>query len=438
MAMTLLEDWCKGMDLDPRKALLIVGIPVECTEAEIKEAVKASLQPLCAYRVLGRMFRKEDNAKAVLIELADTVNYATLPRQIPGKGGAWEVVVKPRNPDDEFINRLHFFLKDEGRTMADVARTLGYSTPTEGMEAGGLANVKPPVFQPLNKSMSHQKLKVFSGSAFPGPGEEDFEVWLEQVTEMMQMLQVSEVEKRRRLVESLRGPALSIMRVLRANNDSMTVEQCVDALKQIFGNKEDCRAAKFKFLQTSQKSGEKTSCFLLRSEPLLQKAVQHSPLSVWSTDMIRLKHVLAQACMTTTVRAKLEPLDQHGCAPTFLELMKLIRDEEEQETTKSMKKEKQKHGGKSRQASGRQAAAEASVPTPQAIPQAQPLSEVSAQTGQERAAPSLKRKRVPCSSGTTQAACPTAKQPPVKQASQPAAEKLGNETGAGALSHPKP
>lgn len=27
--------------------------------------------------------------------------------QIPGKGGVWEVVVKPWNPDDKFINRLH-------------------------------------------------------------------------------------------------------------------------------------------------------------------------------------------------------------------------------------------------------------------------------------------------------------------------------------------
>ena len=36
MAVTLLEDWCRGMDLDPRKALLIMGVPMECSEMEIK------------------------------------------------------------------------------------------------------------------------------------------------------------------------------------------------------------------------------------------------------------------------------------------------------------------------------------------------------------------------------------------------------------------
>ncbi|XP_012644303.1 paraneoplastic antigen-like protein 5 [Microcebus murinus] len=445
MAVTLLEDWCKGMDLDPRKALLVVGIPMECSEAEIKETVKAGLHPLCAYRVLGRMFRREDNAKAVFIELADTVNYATLPSQIPGRGGAWEVVVEPRNPDDEFISRLNCFLKDEGRRMVDVARTLGYGTfPMESMEPETLAQVKTPVFQPLKESMWYRKLKVFSGSTFPGSGEESFEAWLEQATEMLQLWQVSEIEKRRRLLESLRGPALSIMRVIRSNDDSITVEQCLDALRQIFGNKEDNRTSQFKFLQTFQKHGEQISAFLLRLEPLLQKAVQHSPLSVRSADMIRLKHILARATMTPTLRGKLELLDQRGCPPTFLELMKLIRDEEEWENAMSVTKEKQKQTGRGRKASGRQAAAEASVLAPQFPMQAGAFSESSTQTLHEGAPLSLKRKRPPCRYSTGEedqghAGAPSAvNQPPTKQRPQVAPEESGNEMGAGAMSHPEP
>ncbi|XP_031532388.1 paraneoplastic antigen-like protein 5 [Vicugna pacos] len=444
MALSLLEDWCKGMDLDSRKALLIVGIPVECSEAEIKETLKAGLQPLCNYRVLGRMFRREDNAKSVFIELADTINYAMMPSQILGKGGTWEVVVKPRSPDDEFLHRLNYFLKDEGRRMVDVVKTLGYTTPTEGIEPEGLAQVKLPVWQPVTESMWYRKLKVFSGSTSPSPGEENFEAWLEQVTEMMQMWQVSEAEKRRRLVESLRGSALSVMRVLQANDDAMTVEQCLDALKQIFGNKEDYRTSQFKFLQTLQKSGEKISGFLLRLEPLLQRAVRHSPLSVRSTDMIRLKHILARASMTAALRGKLELLDQRGCAPTFLELMKLIRDEEEWETTMAVTKEGQKQVGRGREAPGRHVVAEATVPTPQVILQAGPFSEKSTQTIQKGAVPALKRRRLSCcystgEEGPSQGACPQAKnQPSPKQSPQLAAEESGNGTGAGAMSHPEP
>ena len=59
------------------------------------------------------------------------------------------------------------------------------------------------------------------------------------------------------------GPAQSIMRLLRASNASMTVEECLEALKQIFGDKEDHRTSQFKLVQTFQKSGETTSGFLV-------------------------------------------------------------------------------------------------------------------------------------------------------------------------------
>lgn len=444
MAVTLLEDWCKGMDLDPQKALLIVGIPVECTEDEIKHTVRAGLQPFYPYKVLGIMFRREDNAKAVFIQLGDTINYATIPSQIPGKGSTWEVVVKPHNPDEEFINRLSYFLKDEGRRMVDVAKALGYSPPTETKEPQNISPVEPIVLQPLKENIWYQKLKMFSGTAFPSPGEEHFEVWLEHVTEMMQMWQVPEVEKRRRLLESLHGPALSIMRVLRVNNDSLTVEQCLDALKQIFGNKEDYRTSQFKFLQTYHKIGEKMSVFLVRLEPLLQKAVQHSPLSVRSADMIHLKHVLARANMTNSLRGKLKLLDQRGCPPTFLELMKLIRDEEEWETSMAVTKQMQRPVGRGRKVSSRQILEEKSDPiTPHVIPQAGAFCESSTQTTQKGIALSLKRKQLSCHSngeeGLNQAICPKVQNiTPPKQSPHLEAEESGNEAGAGAMSHPKP
>ncbi|XP_032476087.1 paraneoplastic antigen-like protein 5 [Phocoena sinus] len=444
MPVNLLEDWCKGMDLDPRKALLIVGIPVECSEEEIKETLKAGLQPLCAYSVLGRMFRREDSSKAVLIGLADQVNYATVPSQIPGKGGTWEVVVKPRSPDDELINRLNHFLKAEGRRMVDVVKTLGYSTRPEEVQPEGLAQVRPPDLQPPQESMWYRKLKVFSGSTSPGPGEESFEAWLEQVTEVLQMWRVSEVEKQRRLLESLRGPALSIMRMLRATSDSMTVEQCLDALKQIFGNKENYRTSYFKLLQTLQKPGERASAFLLRLEPVLQDAVRHSPSSVRSADAIRLKHTLAQAHVSTGLQGKLRLLDQRGCAPTFLELMKLVRDEEEWQTAMAVTRERQRQVGGGHRASGTQVAAEASVPAPPVMVRAGQFHDISTQTVQEGATLPLKRRQVPCcpetgEEGHSQAACPRAEdQPPAKQAPQPAAEASGNEMRAGAVSHPKP
>ena len=127
---------------------------------------------------------------------------------------------------------------------------------------------------------------------------------------MMQLWQVHEIEKRRCLLESLCGPAQSIMWVLRASSDFMTVKEGLEALKQIFEDKEDHRTSQFKLVQTFQKSGETVSGFLVQLVPLIQKAMQHSPLSVRSADTTCLRHILARASLTTALQGKLELLDQ--------------------------------------------------------------------------------------------------------------------------------
>ena len=127
---------------------------------------------------------------------------------------------------------------------------------------------------------------------------------------MMQLWQVHEIEKRWHLLESLCGPAQSIMWVLRASSDSVTLEECLEALMQIFGDKEDHRTSQFKLFQTFQKSGETVSGFLVQLVPLIQKAMQHSPLSVRSAGTTCLRHILARASLTTALQGKLELLDQ--------------------------------------------------------------------------------------------------------------------------------
>lgn len=86
MTLRLLEDWCKGMDMNPRKALLIAGIPQTCNVAEIEEALRAGLAPLGEYGLLGRMFRRDENRKVALIGLTEETSHALAPRRYPEKG----------------------------------------------------------------------------------------------------------------------------------------------------------------------------------------------------------------------------------------------------------------------------------------------------------------------------------------------------------------
>ncbi|KAK7807134.1 hypothetical protein U0070_007434 [Myodes glareolus] len=162
LTLRLSEDWCRGMDMNPRKALLVAGIPLTCGVAEIKEALQAGWALLWGHRLLGRMFRRDENKNVALKGLQKRLTVLWFPRR--------------------------YLEKEYPR---------------------------------------HKKLSVFSGRDPPGPGEEEFESW---------MLQTS------RLIESLRGPAFEIIRVLKINNPFITVGECLKTLETIFGIIDNPRA----------------------------------------------------------------------------------------------------------------------------------------------------------------------------------------------------
>ncbi|XP_054444464.1 paraneoplastic antigen-like protein 8A [Pteronotus mesoamericanus] len=138
MTMNLLEDWCRGMDADIHRCLLVTGIPEDCGHAEIEETLNGVLSPLGPYLVLNKIFLREENAKAALVEVGEGVSLRAIPREFPGRGGAWRVVCRDPTQDAEFLKNLNEFLDAEGRTQEDVVRLLQ------------LNNDPPP--QPQNQS----------------------------------------------------------------------------------------------------------------------------------------------------------------------------------------------------------------------------------------------------------------------------------------------
>ncbi|XP_076987477.1 paraneoplastic antigen-like protein 8A [Tamandua tetradactyla] len=124
MAMNLLEDWCRGMDVDIHRSLLVTGIPEDCGQAEIEETLHGFFSPLGPYQVLNKIFVREENAKAALVEVGEGVNLSAIPREFPGRGGVWRVVCRDPTQDAEFLKNLNEFLEGEGRTVEDVVRLL--------------------------------------------------------------------------------------------------------------------------------------------------------------------------------------------------------------------------------------------------------------------------------------------------------------------------
>ncbi|XP_004767850.1 paraneoplastic antigen-like protein 8A [Mustela putorius furo] len=130
MAMNLLEDWCRGMEVDIHRSLMVTGIPEDCGQAEIEETLNGVLSPLGPYFVLNKIFLREENAKAALIEVGEGVNLRAIPREFPGRGGVWRVICRDPTQDAEFLKNLNEFLDSEGRTWEDVVRLLQLGQPS--------------------------------------------------------------------------------------------------------------------------------------------------------------------------------------------------------------------------------------------------------------------------------------------------------------------
>ncbi|XP_006879269.1 PREDICTED: modulator of apoptosis 1 [Elephantulus edwardii] len=333
MTLRLLEDWCRGMDMNPRKALLVAGIPPTCNEAEIQEALQAGLASLGPHRLLGRMFRRDENRVVALIGLTQETSLAVVPKEIPGNGGAWRVIFKPPDPDNEFLSRLNEFLEGEGLTVAEFTKALGYGNDPFDLEPNLAPQVGTPMLaealdealQPALQYLKYRKLKVFSGNNPPEPGEEGFDSWLLHTTHMMKAWQVSDAEKRRRLLECLRSPAFDVIRVLKINNPLITVPECLQALEQVFGVIDNPRELQVKFLTTYQNPNEKLTAYALRLEPLIQKLVERGALEKEVVNQARLDQILAGA----EDRALRRRLDlPAGPAPGLLQLLTLLKEDE--------------------------------------------------------------------------------------------------------------
>lgn len=178
--------------------------------------------------------------------------------------------------------------------------------------------------------MRYRKLRVFSESTTPGPEEEPFEIWWEQATEIVKEWPVAKAEKKRWLMESLRGPALDFMHIEQADNPFVSMEEYLESFKQVFGSLES-RTSQMRYLNTYQEEEEKVSACVLQLETLLRRAMEKWAIPRNIADQVRLEQVMARASLSLVLWCRLREHKYQGLPPSFLELMKVIREEEEEE-----------------------------------------------------------------------------------------------------------
>uniref|UniRef100_A0AAR2J958 Uncharacterized protein n=1 Tax=Pygocentrus nattereri TaxID=42514 RepID=A0AAR2J958_PYGNA len=322
------NNWCKGEELGVHHAMLVVGVGEDDDVSRIEEVLQ-TVRCWGRVRVRGRTFDVETSSLVALCECKEALNSPNVPSEVRPPDGSlpWKIVTA--NPalatSDEFAEKLKNFMLTEGKTVKDLQFFCQPPSPKDGtveslIRAMGEFMNQSQKAPPENHSYRH--LRTFSGVIRTPLGEDPFEHWMEQAT----------------IIESLKGPALEIVRALRFTDPEAKPGEYLDALNCAFGSAESGEDLYFSFRLIQQKSGEKLSDFARRLEPFLARVVQKGGIMAKDMDRVRVEQVLRGAVGADLMLLQLRLKERRERPPKFLHLLSEIRAEEEYERSREGKK----------------------------------------------------------------------------------------------------
>lgn len=197
--------------------------------------------------------------------------------------------------------------------------------------------------------LSSQRLRAFSGRLPRPQHESDYDTWRSGVDLLLKDPAVSDLQRSRRIFESLLPPAADMVKHLKPNTPPSTYLQILDSA---YGTVQDGDELYAKFMDTFQNSGEKPSSYLQRLQVALNLAVKREGVLAADTD----RHLLNQfcrGCWEDTVISELQLKQRKSKPPTFAEFLLLLRTEEDREAVKAMRMKQ--HLGSSKQRASTQA-----------------------------------------------------------------------------------
>uniref|UniRef100_A0A3Q2SPC9 Uncharacterized protein n=1 Tax=Fundulus heteroclitus TaxID=8078 RepID=A0A3Q2SPC9_FUNHE len=333
-----LKCWCRGEALDQTHSLMTI-VPEDVEISEVEERL-GTIKSLGRVRVRGRNFSARLNRRMVLCECKESVNEERVPSEVVAMDGgeAWPVIIigKAQAAAEEFNSKLQGLLHSEGKTMEDL-KSLFPSTPPPTSSTESILRAVGDFLDKTSKPAdggSYGRLRIFSGTLPTPPGEEPFDHWLEQAWLMVEETEYSDREKRRRLIGSLKGPALEIVKAIRHANSDASAKECLEALESAFGSAESGDDLYFAFRLMQQQKGEKLSDFLRRLERSLAKVIQRGGLPASCMDRARLEQLLRGAIASDLMLIQLRLRERKTAPPNFLQLLTEIRAEEEYESSR--------------------------------------------------------------------------------------------------------
>ncbi len=158
---------------------------------------------------------------------------------------------------------------------------------------------------------------------------------MEQTTHILEEWQCSDNVKKQRLVECLRGPAADIVRFEKTGNPSATFSDYFSVLESAFGTTEDAADLMLKFRSTYQNEGEKLSAYILRLDRMLHSMLRKNGIEYSALNHLRMQQIVRGALSSDLVAMRLRMTHKLCAPPSFNELMKEVREEENMVNSRS-------------------------------------------------------------------------------------------------------
>ncbi|XP_070399857.1 zinc finger CCHC domain-containing protein 12-like [Nothobranchius furzeri] len=187
------------------------------------------------------------------------------------------------------------------------------------------------------------KLHPFSGKTPRPSNETDYDTWRSHAELLRKDSTLSNLQKSRKMVESLLSPAADIVKRLSPEATPETYLQLLDAA---FGTVEDGEELFAQFMNTLQDPGEKALSYLCRLQAVLNLAVKRGGIAAEEADKYILKK-FCRGCWDNILLSDLNLEDKKSHPPAFAELLLQIRTEEDRHAAKVTRMKK--HLGSNRQ-----------------------------------------------------------------------------------------
>lgn len=228
-------------------------------------------------------------------------------------------------------------LREEGKTWEDIqavkaSNLKSGNSPESIIRAVG--ELLEKTVRPTPESSAYRRLRTLSGVSPTPVGEETLDSWSNQARLMIEECDCSNKEKRRRIVESLNGPALEIIQAVRMAHPDASPMEYIEALESAFGTAESGEDLYFAFRLLRQIHGELLSAFLRRVERSLTKVLQRGGLDAALADKARVEQLIRGATESDILLLRLRLRERKSHPPTFLQLLNEIREEEEQDAAR--------------------------------------------------------------------------------------------------------